>query len=669
MSDYDIEKLRHRSLSSSNTFEGMVEANLNRRGFLKGAGAAAVTAAAGGALLNIGVPTDAHAVTGFVAVAETTADTVTLPPGYVFNALLTWGDPLFEGDALWGNGAGEINGGNLTAAEQARRVGFNHDMLALFANPFGSPASAGGQPHAAYIAAFNNEYTEPVRMFPGFVAANPTRNQIDTEINASGITVAGIRLVGNVWGQDRTMRVGDVPEGALVARRITGRTRFLLDGPAKDDPRLSGPVDGTFSNCAGGFTPWGTYLSAEENFNFNFANLSGVPAGQTKTTHQIFGMPNGASGTLWERVYDRFDLTKMPNEGFKQGWILELDPYDPTRRPVKHTAIGRVKHECATVVVQYPAGQTKGKVALYSGDDERFDYVYKFVTDGTFDRENPRAKAHFSLLSAGTLYVGKFNADGTGQWLPVTHANVDSLAPGAFADQADICIRTREAADVLGATPMDRPEDVEAPHDPLTFAGTGKVFMVCTNNSNRGGSATAANRANGTVRSSAVDAANPRANNRTGHIVQINEDGNDHTATTFTWQFYLLAGDPKAAAGAVGDVKDSFFGDRFGSPDNITFDNRGLLWIATDGNPASYPCNDQVLCTEIAGNGKVRVKRFLVGPAGCEICGPLFSPDNTTFFCNVQHPGENVASSFPNGTGPRPSMVAVRRADGGIVGT
>lgn len=659
MSDFEAEDLRKRSLSSENTFEGLVDAQLSRRGFLVGAGAVAATAATT-SMITFGVPSEAQAATGFTAVAETTADTVTVPPGYKFDALLAWGDALFEGDAAWGHGAGEINGGNLTAAEQNRRVGYNHDMLAMFPNPFGSPASV-----AAQIAVFNLEYTDPTSMFPDYKAGNPSRNHVDVELAAHGITIAGIRLVGDTWVHDKAMRVGDTAEGALVARRITGTTRFTVDGPAKDDPRLAGAIVGTLNNCAGGFTPWGTYLSAEENFNQYFANASGVPAGRTKDNFRILGMPNGASERRWEKFHDRFDLTKNPNEGFKFGWVVEVDPYDPTRRPVKHTAIGRFKHECATVVVQYPEAQTKGKVVVYSGDDERFDYVYKFVTDGTYDSTSPRAKSHFSLLSSGTLYVAKFNANGTGEWLPLTIDNLNTVAAGAFDDQADICLRTREAGDAVGATPMDRPEDVEAPCDPVTFAGTGKVFIACTNNSSRGGSA---NRATGTVRSGAADAANPRTNNRTGHIVQINETGDDHTSTTFAWNIYLLAGDPKAKAGAVGDVQDTFFGDRFGSPDNVAFDKRGLLWISTDGNPNSYPCNDQVLCTEVAGNGKVRVKRFLVGPAGCEICGPLFSLDNTTFFCNVQHPGEGRASTFPYGAEARPALVAVRRTDGGIIG-
>lgn len=668
MSDYDPEDLRRRDLSSGNTFEGMVDAQLSRRGFLIGA-VAAGAATATSSVITLGLPGEAHAATGFTAVAESTADTVVVPPGYSFNTLLAWGDPLFAGDAAWGNGPGEVNGGNITADEQERRVGFNHDMLALFANPFGAPDSAGGQPHAAYIAVFNQEYTTGGDMFPGYSAATVTRNLVDVELAAHGITVAGIRLVGGAWTHDIDMRVGDVPAGALVARRITGATRFLLDGPAKDDPRLAGPVVGTFNNCAGGFTPWGSYLSAEENFNQYFANANSLPAGTTKDNYRILGMTGGASQRRWEKYHSRFDLAKQPNEGFKYGWILEVDPYDPTRRPIKHTALGRFKHECATVVVQYPEGVKKGPVVAYLGDDERFDYVYKFVTDGTFDLDNPRAREHFSLLSSGTLYVAKFNGNGTGRWLPVTHASVEAAAAGLFADQADVCIRTREAADVLGATPMDRPEDVEAPHDPVTFAGTGKVFVVCTNNSNRGGSATAANRPTGTVRSSDPNPANPRANNRTGHIIQIDESRDDHTSTSFTWQLYLLAGDPHAKAGAVGDVQDSFFGDRFGSPDNITFDNKGRLWAATDGNPAVYPSNDQVLCTEVSGNGKVRVKRFLVGPKGCEICGPLFAPDNTTFFCNIQHPGEDgVASTFPFGDVPRPTMVAVRRNDGGLIG-
>lgn len=677
MSDYDREDLSLRGQTHRDTFEHMVEVQLSRRGFLTGTAMVTAGAAlASSSVVMLGVPGEAQAATGFTAIGPTTADTVTVPPGYSFNTVIAWGDPLFPGQLPWGYGGGKINQTNLTAAEQAARVGYNHDMLALFANPFGSPAKAGTKPWPSYIVALNNEYATAGDMIPDFVAASPTKEQVDLQLTAQGVTIFGMRLVNGKWTQDRTMRINEDPAGPLVARRITALTPIGFSGPAANDPRLAGGSIGTFGNCAGGFTPWGTYLTCEENFNFAFGNLNGLAAGETKSDHLLHGVPGGASETHYELFYDHFDVTKDPNGPFKYGWVSEIDPYDPAKPPVKRSALGRFKHEAATVVIQYPTKQARiGTPVLYMGDDERFDYVYKFVANGTFNLDTPRAPEHFNLLDQGTLYVARFEADGSGKWLPLTTAKLDKLAPGKFADQGDICIRTRQAADIVHATPMDRPEDVEAPID-ARFGGLGKVYVVLTNNSNRG-VANRANRANGTIRSSATDGPNPRGPNPAGQVVEITEAHNDHTLTSFKWRLFLLAGDPAAAAGAPTNVQGTFIGDRFGAPDNCTFDKDGRLWLATDGSPSVFNnCNDQVVCTEATiPGGPVVVKRFLVGPKGCEVCGPLFSPDSSSFFCNIQHPGEGNAfagqSHFPLGGSklPRPAMVAVRKYNGDLIGS
>jgi LPXTG-motif cell wall-anchored protein len=391
-------------------------------------------------------------------------------------------------------------------------------------------------------------------------------------------------------------------------------------------------------------------VSGEENFNQYFANLDGLPNDDPrKAVHNRYGMTRGASERKWERFYSRFDTAQEPNEAFRFGWCVEVDPYDVNATPKKRTALGRTKHEAATFTVA-PGGQ----VVAYLGDDERFDYIYKFVTAGRFDPNN-RA-ANLNLLDEGTLYVAKLNDDGTGSWLPLIYGQGPLTDANGYSSQANVLIRTRQAADLLGATKMDRPEDVEV--NPVTK----KVYAVLTNNNQRG-----------TPSRPGTDKANPRADNRNGHIIEITEAGNNHAATTFTWDIFLLAGDPKDSTSYfAGYPKEKV--SPIAAPDNIAFDSAGNLWIATDGQPAALKNNDGFYAVPVEGAERGYLRQFYATVPGAEICGPEFTPDNRTLFLAIQHPGEGgtfakPVTTWPGGTGaPHPSVIAIRSAAGLPVG-
>ncbi len=340
-------------------------------------------------------------------------------------------------------------------------------------------------------------------------------------------------------------------------------------------------------------------------------------------------------------------MSREPNEPFRFGWVVEVDPYDPTFVPRKRTALGRFRHEGATVVVA-----RDGRVVVYSGDDARFEYVYKFVSSKPY---RPTDRDHnLTLLDEGTLYVAKFHPDGTGEWLPLVFGHGPLTPENGFHSQADVLLNTRGAADLLGATKMDRPEDIEA--SPVT----GTVYVVCTNNTRR--------------TASQVDPANPRPINRHGHVLELFEAGGDHAATHFRWQIFLLCGNPR-------DPDTYFAGypkekvSPISCPDNIVFDRAGNLWIATDGQPRTLGYNDALHVVPVAGPERGRVRQFLSGPIGCEICGPEFTPDFRTLFVAIQHPGEGsplaqTPSRWPDGVlPPRPSVVAVRHREGSEIGT
>lgn len=666
-----------RGVAEESTFASIMDRYLDRRAMLRGGVAAAAAAAVPGALISgAGEAEAASTALTFTALPVTKADTVTVPSGYAAQVVIKWGDAIFPNV-----GAHDIY--NQTGADQAKRFGFNNDMLAVYPLPYGAPAKLGGRfPHPSYLLCANHEYSVGANQFPDYpilgsrdtsvTASYPTRNQVEASMEALGCSVVEINLVNGRW----------VPNvNSAYNRRVTATTLMDVTGPAAGNDLMKTPGDptgtvvkGTFANCSGGQTPWGTYLSGEENFDGYFNNLDKMTNATYKSYHtQIMTNANKAATlanagdfTLFWEVYDsRFDLSTAAGEKepFRFGWIVEVDPYNPTKRPKKRTALGRFKHEAGQSVLN-----AADKVVVYSGDDERFEYVYKFVSNRTMDRNN--RDNNDTLLDYGVLYVAKFNDNGTGSWLPLTLDAVNAVSPGKFASQGELLIRTREAADVMGATPMDRPEDIEAPRD-ANWRGNGKVYVVCTNNSNR----TAAQ----------VNAANPRAKNTAGHIIEITEAGNDHAATSFTWSIFLLAGDPSVASTSNISVAlngvPTFQGDAFGSPDNIAFDSSGNLFIATDGSEATVAtCNDQVLATPTTGGFPRTVKRFLIGPKEAEICGPLLAPDDSTFFCSIQHPGElgcivdrtskaKRTSTWPTGSYPAPAVVAVRRTDGGRVGS
>lgn len=582
-------------------------------------------------------------------------DALHVPPGYEAQVILRWGDPVVPGAPAF-----DIN--NQTGESQSKQVGFNHDFQHFFADD---------DTQTKGTLFINHEYTFGTQMIPNYNAATTDmvllKRWVDIEMAAHGATIAEIaQQPSGKW---------EVLPGKRN-RRITGTTPMVLSGPAAQDERVRGDVLGMLNNCGGGYTPWGTVLTAEENFNQYFGNASRVTDPVTRAAHTRYGLSANASARNWEKVYDRFDAAKNPNEAYKYGWVVEIDPDDPTSTPIKRTALGRFKHEAATTVIA-----STGQVVVYSGDDQQFDYFYKYVSYGKYDPA--KGKANGALLDQGTLFVARMWPDGTGEWLPLVHNQRPQLtAATGFVNQADVMLRTRLAGDAVGATKMDRPEDVEA------NPATGKVYVTMTNNSNR--------------RTTAADegerAANPRFDardgNRTGHIIELSATNGDHANMQFTWEIFMLAGDPakyklattaKEAAATTGTYYGGYSGavSAIGSPDNIAFSPDGLLWIATDGAPNSIGFNDALHCVPTTGPNKGQAKQFLSVPAGAECCGPCFSDNQKTLFIAVQHPGEdgslvnagnpsvNTQSAWPDGPNnvPRPASVIIRKSDGGIIGS
>lgn len=522
--------------------------------------------------------------------------------------------------------------------------------------------------HPGFMGAVRGEGRGYVREHPGLVAVAQA---------AQGVAVIEIERKRGRWKFVKDSRFN---------RRITANTPIDIGGPARRAALMRTQADpqgvralGTMGNCAGGRTPWNTYLTAEENIQDYFGNFADLRGRRDMDpfigeSHRRWRMWNTHSLYSWEVVDPRFDLPQNPCEPFRFGWIVEIDPLDPTRTPVKRTALGRFAHEGASPVV---AGN--GQLAVYMGDDDKFEHVYKFVSSGRFDSQNPQANR--DLLEQGTLFAARFDASGAGQWLPLIHDPKGPLnAAAGFRSQAEVLIKARAAAALLGATPMDRPEDVEA--NPLT----GRIYVACTRNEQRTASAGKALYAGREVEAG-PNAANPRGGNSYGHIIEIREAGDDHTAREFSWEVFLLAGDP-AGGKLIADLQDvqqdsAYYAgykhaadlSPIGSPDNIGFDNAGNLWVVTDGRQPRGS-NDGCWVCPTAGPFRGRLQQFMSAPVGAEVCGCTFTPDGDAFFLSIQHPGEggsvlSPVSHWPDGAGaqPRSSVIAVRREDGGAVGS
>lgn len=636
-------------------FGEVVARNIARRSFLLGAAATVpvlmtskIPGVPGEALAAEGVES-AAAADGltFRPIAPSQEDRVVVPNGYDSEVLIRWGDPLFEG-------VPEFSLGRQSAQRQSNQFGFNNDFVGYF------PLE--DDDHA--LLCVNHEYTSGEEMFRYYLPGE-RKAQADIEMAAHGGSVVEIKRDAGRWSVVKSRRYN---------RRITAETEMKITGPAAGHPLMRTAVDrkgttvrGMLNNCSGGKTPWGTWLTCEENFNQYFANSALVADPEVKAVHARYGVSSGATGRKWENFYNRFDTQKHPHEPFRFGWVIEIDPYDPDFTPRKRTALGRAKHEAATTILS-----KKGNVVVYTGDDQQFDYVYKFVSSGVYNAKN--RKANFDLLDEGVLYVAKFHDDGSGEWLELSMNN-PTLAK-QFKSQGEILVKTRLAADAVGATAMDRPEDCQP--NPVN----GRVYLTMTNNSAR----TTLRTDKGETR------ANPRVPNFSGHIIELAEAEGDHASTTFKWQIFLLCGNPKIDLKTKQrelkpalDSKTTFFAgyadaSKLGSvasPDNIAFDGAGNLWIATDGQPNNADIgnpNDALHVVPTAGPDRGYLRQFLSGPKGCEVCGPEFSDDFKTVFAAIQHPGEgggypNSISKWPdNQPVARPAVIAVRQTQGKKIG-
>jgi secreted PhoX family phosphatase len=573
-------------------------------------------------------------------------DDVVVPSGYEWHTIVRWGDPLFSDSPAFNPEVPDAE-----AAE--RQFGYNNDYTdILITDRLGRRA----------LLCCNNEYTNRDIMFPPTSSAAAEREVLKATMAATGFSVVELRRAGkgSPW---RYVRDGD------KNRRITAYTPFAVTGPAAGSDLLKTAADptgrrvhGTFNNCSGGTTPWGTILSGEENFHNYFL------ADGTTPERARYGLTDeeAPSSFGWEAVDPRFDARNADyvNEPNRFGYIIEIDPHDPTSTPRKHTAMGRFKHEGANIRVD-----RDGTVVAYMGDDERFEYLYKFVAHRKFrpGRSAAARRHNKQILTSGDLYVAKFsgtlNPDaynlGRGAWIPLT-LNGGSMVPGMTVEQ--VCVYTRLAADVVKATPMDRPEDVQP------NLKTGKIYAACTNNTDRG-----------TPGKPGADAPNPRAPNKDGHVLELTEHRNRADATTFAWNILLLCGDPADPA-----VKTYFAGwdgpvSPISCPDNLAFDSTGdNLWVATDGAPGAINYVDGLFRVPLDGRERGHVEQFLAVPREAETCGPVIHDRDGSVFVAVQHPGEDGTwedqhSYFPDYVragerprrgewrGPRPSVIQVTK--------
>ncbi|MEV0621640.1 PhoX family phosphatase [Nonomuraea sp. NPDC050404] len=642
-------------------FGDVVKDALSRRGVLRAGALGAVVAGVGvaGTAPAFADEPEAAAKGGhgggksdlrFTPVKPNKDDKLSIPDDYKSSVVVGWGDPVLPD-------APEFDFDNQTADAQNKQFGYNCDYVTLF--PMGRDRA---------LLWVNHEYSDEALMFRGYTGgADATEEQIKIGLAAHGGSVVEIERAGNT-GEWKLVTKGR----RRYNRRITAQTKMKFSGPAAgsdllktaDDSRGRTPI-GMLNNCSGGTTPWGTVLTTEENFNQYFVNGDKVPAEQKPyvTRYSITtGTPDDSR--RFDRVEERFDLEKHPKEVNRFGWIVEIDPFDPDSTPIKRTALGRFAHEAATTTLSRDK-----RLVVYMGDDGRFEYIYKFVSKDRyipgFDRHNR------DLLDEGTLYVAKFTGDspkseidgsgklpkdgefdGSGEWIRLVSGD-KSYVEGMSAEE--VLVYTRTAADKVGATKMDRPEDME--RNPVT----GGVYVALTNNTNR--------------TPAQADEANPRSANKHGHVLEIVERRNDAGERTFAWSIPLVCGDPK-------DANTYFAGfdknkvSPISCPDNVTFDKDGNLWISTDGN--ALGTNDGLFVMPVKGKERGYLRQFLTVPVGAETCGPLVSSDQRSVFVAVQHPGEtdgaspeNPSSTWPDGEGsqPRPSVAVVWHERGKKIGS
>ena len=678
---------RRSSPVAAPAFGDILSARMGRRGFLRGAlgttayAALAVAPASLLAACGDDATDDAHGVTApeapgiatpartpgslprFNQVAHGVDVDHAVAPGYQADVLIRWGDPVVPG-------APAFDPSFPYPDAQEKQFGYNNDYIGLV------PLDEGG---ARGLLCINHEFTSRQVMFSEDLRFHSPRLLAETEMAAHGASI--VEVIRDSQGQ------WSVVPDSKYNRRITARsTKMEISGPAAGHPRLSTNADpdgrtviGTLNNCAGGITPWSSFLTAEENFHFYFTGKLDESERQWRSNDELAAACADGSATHpearnycrygigttrgydWGHHIDRFDLNKEPNEANRFGWVVEVDPLDPASVPVKRTALGRFKHEGAESIVN-----RDGRLVIYMGDDQRFEYVYRFVSDAQVNEAD--RNANFGLLDTGELSVARFSDDGTLTWMPLIHGEGPLTEENGFASQADVLIETRRAADLLGATPMDRPEDVEP--NPKT----GKVYVALTNNSKRTG----------------TDAVHGRAPNFWGLIVELTPRDGDHAAPVFDWQVLVNCGDPDVPGVAGSFAAGTGANGWFSCPDNLAVDPSGRLWVTTDQGSSWAKASgtaDGVWALGTEGEDRAVGAMFYRVPVGAEMCGPCFTPDGETLFVAVQHPGTDGTADFaPHGRAstfedpatrwpdfddrlpPRPSVVAIRKAGGGLIG-
>ncbi|MFY8092531.1 MAG: PhoX family protein [Niveispirillum sp.] len=661
------------SPDSEPTFGEVVQQRLGRRDILRGMLGTSAIAAFAPALpaVLMGGEAKAQAAGGqagfgfvFQELARGTDAKHHVAPGYDADVLIRWGDPLFADSP-------DFDPYKQTAESQLKQFGYNCDFTAFYPLPQGSNSADHG------LLWVNHEYTQAEMMFPGLAPEGQdkyppeavTKEIVDIEMAAhSGSIVEVKRGKDGKWSYVK---------GGKFNRRINAlNTKMVFTGPAagharmktKDDPD-GRTVIGMLNNCAGGVTPWGTVLSGEENIDGYFMGT----IDQTHPEQRNYDRMTVPSPFYqWGRFHERFNINKEPFAANHYGWIVEIDPFDPTSTPRKLTALGRFKHEGAGVTLN-----KDGRVIVYMGDDQRFEHVYRFVSKGKFNPAD--RKANMTLLDEGTLSVARFDADGTVTWLPLVHGQGPLTAANGFKDQGDVVIAARIAATLVGATRMDRPEDVEV--NPKT----GLVYVMLTNNDDR--------LPDDPIHPAQArpNAANPRPANSWGHIVEMTPPGGDHAAAKYKWEILIKAGNPADPKTGASFNKATTENGWFACPDNCAFDSMGRLWVGTDqGSKWQWTSgsSDGIWAVETQGPLRGTARLFFRVPVGAELTGPTFTPDDQTLFLSVQHPGSDAVDKvtksgnrsgtfadpgtrwpdFKDTMPARPSVVVITKKGGGVIG-
>ena len=719
--------------SANPTFDAVLDARLSRRGLLRGGVGSVGTAvlagfgvtACGGSDDPVVQPPAAPKLLGFGAVPKSLADNVLVPAGYTASVLFALGDPMAAGVAVYKNDG--------TDGDFDKRAGDHHDGMEWFG--LGADGKRNDSATERGLLAINHEATTDEKLSSHFLHADGGTTslprpaaEIDKETAIHGIAVIEVAKTGGKWGY---------VQNSAQNFRLTALSAIEIAGPARGNAQMvtkysptGTTTRGTLNNCGTGKTPWGTFLTGEENWFGYFTRSAADDAARgndkSVTALKRYGRNQGAASRHgWESggaddKYQRWNISKTGtsadgsddyrNEMNGMGYIVEIDAYDKTRMAKKRTGLGRFAHESAAFG-KVEAGKP---LSVYMGDDSRGEYIYKFVSTATWNPADANANDRMAIgdkyLDSGKLYAARFNADGTGTWVELTLSNtaISGYSAYSFADAADIAINTRIAADAVGATKMDRPEwNAVNP-------ANGEIYFTLTNNSNRS--------VNPTGSQYLPDAANPRAytdmkgtssqnGNPNGHLVRLKEGA---TATSFTWDVYLFGAEAGADKAMV-NISALTADQDFSSPDGLVFSKAtGICWIQTDDGAYTDVTNCMMLAAVpgSVGDGAKKtlsytkadgskldivtpvgkpatentLKRFLVGPKGSEITGLAETPDGKAIFVNIQHPGEGTAlanvgdatkyqSQWPANAGygagkrPRSATIVITKNDGGVIGT